>query len=448
MTPKQLAELITRTALQGVREGIDLATFRGRFESDEDRDAWAELLRQVPDFLQSIDVKEVDTDADYVADDLPPVGDEFRVVLRKEKFEGVVSILLSRSFRTIIESRDRIEEFETVAIADLDPESAFATYSQRFVPWDNVKLEAFEGRAPLPDPRALVTDFLDPTFVPADLRHWLAVDLPPKIANEFVDDWRGLAAQRVMAAIVDRVSSLEGSPQFHLQGPPTVSFCLSEQVARRLYDTLNSAGQWVYAGEPRDIDARHMLLANEIARAFRHGGFDNLDAQCLESAKSAYVAYIKSKSAEALKALSALRQSVLSETKEITERALGFARAMWKDLAIASAPFVVKVIVDASTTENSQIAKGLCFAAAGFLIFSVGAQWFLNERWLCHQKKARGVWQLDINTALTADEMKKIADDPIARSVFDYRAIGVVVTAIYLAIAWVLWQYGQGALSL
>jgi hypothetical protein len=444
MTPKQTAELVNRICIGDVRESDIAVRFGAQFQEDGERSEFVDFIQDIPNFLDSVTIYADDTDEIYDTGNLPAVGETFRVDIKKVSFENELRLLFSGS---LSENSLTISEFRAIKIADFEKQNEFKTVYTDFLIWeDNTEFIA-QDVGILPDPRKFAVDFVRPPEVPKDIRPWLVTEWPADIGG-IPTTWSVLASRNLMASISDRVSKADDAIIYHFDGPPACSFSLADHEILTKLRRLVAGADFVFLNAPGDADARHLLLANEWARSYRKSSLVDLGENCVKSAATAYSAYIKAKSSEMLSELSALRKSVLEETKQIRDKGHEFARAMWKDLAVAAAPFVVKVLSDAAQTDNSEIAKYLSFAAAAFLTLSLIFQWFLSERWLRSQVKARGIWRLEINTALTKDEMRKIADDPISRSVLDYRAVGALVTGFYAVIIYVLIQYGRGTLSL
>jgi len=112
---------------------------------------------------------------------------------------------------------------------------------------------------------------------------------------------------------------------------------------------LLKGADWTFTTGARDADTRHLLLAAEWARSHSGG---QLGEGCSESAEAAYGAYVKAGSKDSLKALAELRKTVVDEAQKASQKAQDMAGAMWKDLAVATTPFVIKVLPDSEKTAN------------------------------------------------------------------------------------------------
>ncbi len=179
----------------------------------------------------------------------------------------------------------------------------------------------------------------------------------------------------------------------------------------------------------------------KVARFFE--GF--LDS--LESARAAYAAYVKSGSRETLKALADLRKAVVEETQRVSQRAQDLAGALWKDLTVAAAPFVLKILADAAKTSSQSVAGGLALAAAVFLVFSFCIQVHINRRYLRGQKAARAVWRNALNSVLSPAEVEEFSDRPIDSAVRDYRRVHLLVGGFYVFLVIALLTFAAQSLA-
>jgi hypothetical protein len=444
MSPNELKNLILEDVQGEVRETETTLGANIVCEDEDRRAEWLGLYKNCPNFLTGITLSEVDTDEIFNANNLPEIGVLIRVLIRKPQYEDQLNLFFAESLPLLA---DMLADFRLVRIAGIREDEIFATYLTDFEDWSEEEVAVDEIRGDFADPRSFVNDFSSTPVLPTDARAWVVKD-PPTAEGGAYTAWKAVAVRKQFAMLSDRLSDKDGETVHHFDGPPACRITVPDEQLSELFDRLNSGVEWIYTNEPRDADARHLLLATEWARSYRKSNLDDLGNGALDSAKAGYQAYIKTKSAEALESLNSLRKNVLDETHKISDRGHDFAKSMWKDLAVASAPFVLKVFSDAASSTDLGVGRYLSFAAAIFLATSLFTQWFLNERWLRTQEKARGIWKLELNTALTSGELKDIADDPIARSVFDYRLVGTLVTLFYAVLIVVLVQYGRGVIDI
>ena len=194
-------------------------------------------------------------------------------------------------------------------------------------------------------------DFTADGLVPGDVRPWLLRREPTTRGEAFLI-WRAAASRRLASCLANQVSGSADSPVYHFSGPPTRTATIAETELDALFSRLNDAAVWVYR-DARDAETRHVLLANEIANTWREGAAQDLGAGALESARSAYEAYVRSGSKETLKALAELRKAAIDEAQKAAQRAQDLAGALWKDVATAAIPLALKVFPEGAKAGNA-----------------------------------------------------------------------------------------------
>lgn len=443
-TPSDIANLVRRTQ-QGdpVEEMPGHLVLRSVLDDAGLRAEWIALRDGPPDYLTAVTITDEDVDdAALEADEVPLPGQRYRIVVRSVRADGQLRLFFARS---LMSNAERLTEVDHVLIADMAPQETFSTYRSRIQLWTRDAPEPFAPSERLPDPRTYSNDFTGGGEVPGDIRPWL-LRAPPTERGEAYGVWSRLSARRLLASLADRVSRDDGAIRYHFSGPPSCAVTLDDDQATALLPRLLEGGTWVYP-DSHDTDTRHLLLAAEWARTHRSGDPTHLGDGGLESAKAAYSAYVKAGSRETLKALAELRKAVIDETQKAAQRAHDLAGAMWKDLAIAAAPFVLKILPDAGKLPNRTLAGGMALAAAAFLIFSFAVQVYINKRYFRHQKEARGVWKRALNIALRASEVEEYSEVPIGKAVTDYRRVRLAVGTVYAFLVGILIWYAIVNLS-
>lgn len=213
-------------------------------------------------------------------------------------------------------------------------------------------------------------------------------------------------------------------------------------------DGIQAAAKWVFA-DGKDAEPRHLLLSTEWARAQAGAQTDDVPERSLGSARTAYVAFVRSSSKETLKALADLRKGVVEETQKASQRAQDLAGGLWKDLAIASAPFVLKVLPDSAKAGATGVSVLLAWGAAAFLAYSFLVQTHINRRYFRTQRDGRVAWRGALGTILSTAELEQFGEKPIRDSIRDYRFVRRVVGAIYVSLfvgllAFGGYELGQG----
>ncbi len=377
------------------------------------------------------------SDASLEAGMDPVDGETFRVNLRKKAEQGCLCLFQSAS---LIAMSDEIPRRGTIRLAAMSEGETFETLGARFERWTDDAATPFTPAAQLLDPRSIVKDFTSRGRVPSDVRPWLLA-AAPRSMGEAYRAWISLATERLLCCLADQVSLDGDQPRYHFSGPPRVVLSLTLPQIEAMADGVQAAARWVYA-EGRDAEPRHLLLANEWARASGSDVSGDVANRSLESAKTAYVAFVRSGSRETLKALAELRKGVVEETQKASQRAQDLAGALWKDLAIASAPFVLKVLPDSAKAANDGISTMLTFVAAAFLVYSFLVQTHINRRYFRTQRAGRVAWRTALGTILSPEELEDFGERPIRDSIRDYRFVRLWVGVVYAALIMCLLSFG------
>lgn len=441
-TPQRIAELIRRTAPEDRDERPGHFVMRARLDDPKLRAEWLMLRSEPPPFIGKVAITEVDDDIELDEDAQAEPGGVYRITIQTPTVTGQLRLFLSASLAGWM---DQTAEVDVVMIADMAPEETFATRRARFQLWTAEEPEGFAPSEPAPDPRAFCSDFTGTHQTPSDIRPWLVRSAPVRQGDAWTI-WTKASSRKLMAAISDRVSNGDQGPLYHFSGPPACSLSLTDAEIAALNPTLQAAAEWIFL-EGRDADTRHLFMAAEWARTHRAGAAGLLGKGSLASAMAAWAAYAKSGSKETLKALTELRKAVADEGQKAAQRAQDMAGAMWKDVAIASVPFVLKILPDASKLTSQRLAGMFALVAAAFLVFSFGIQVYINSRYFRTQAAARAVWKRALNTALTPDEVEEFSETPIQTGVADYERVRLAIGVIYAALVTALLVYAVANLS-
>jgi hypothetical protein len=230
-------------------------------------------------------------------------------------------------------------------------------------------------------------------------------------------------------------------------GPPKAQFRADDPKLAAAYDQLIACASWVFTSG-QDIEARHLIFASELARAYRPiAPLTEVLGHALDSAKATYEAHVQSSSRETLKALGELRKSVIDEAQKVTQRTQDLTSGLWRDVAISAAPFVLKILGDATKAANAEVTAGFYFAAAIFLLTSFILQTQINKSYLNNQRAARARWFDTLYNYISSEEREKIADGPIRSAERSYETTKYIIGLIYSFLIVILLSFGVWELA-
>jgi len=437
-SPNDIAELILEThggAEANIDERVGSLVFQAEISNQDLIDRWLALKEVCPSFLQAVTINSADTDAEVTADYSPVDNEKIRVTLLKATNDDQTCIFFGGSISKLRESLNGVS---SVRIADLPDNGTFTTERTRFCKWIISQASDHNCSELLSDPRNYSRDFTGQNHLPKDIRPWLIRTKPEEESSAFTA-WQKITARKLMAVLANQITIDNGRIIYSFNGPPIRKFHIDDDHLLPLIDRLSESAQWIFL-DAKDSEVRHLFVSNEWGRSLN---IDDLGVEATESAKRTYEAYAKASGKETLKALTELRKSVLEESQKIAERAHNLARALWKDLAIASSPFVLKVFSQADKAQNDLVAAIFSFIAAIFLLFAFGSQIILNFRFFNSQKSARKTWNRPLLEILSNEELQKFSEKPIEDGVKDYKFMAWVVGVIYAALIAVLLWFGS-----
>lgn len=439
MTPSDIANAIRCVASADgeFEERPDTLVFFSYLEDQAAREQWDKVRVSPPFFISQVYIHDAETDT--VFSSYAPIisGQKFRITILKRIVEGELHFLFAVSIQHNAES---FQHFHSVQVADMGVDETFATHFARCQRWTTDTLDIYSPFEPLADPRKYVRDFSVSRVVPDDIRPWLLRASPSKEGEAFAA-WRELATSRILSSLADQVSDAGSQLVFNFSGPPTQRISVDKRELTAASSALQGAAKWVFL-EGKDVDTRHLLFANEIARSYRTGELASACSQGLESAQSAYSAYVKAGSRETLKALADLRKAVIEETQKISQKAQELAAGLWKDIPVAAAPFILKLFGDSAKISSSTVAGTLSLLAATFLFISYSMQVYINSRFFKHQDDSRVVWRQILCTTLSSEELHQLSDQPIEGCKKDYNRVRCFVGFIYFLLCAGLLYFG------
>lgn len=429
MTPSEFAAEIRSVLVEAANcdERSDLIAFSARLPVGEVRTRWLRLVDHNPDCVASISIVYAETDVVLTADADADAGEVFDVIVRKNVGGNVLRVFLAENVGDVF-FRSEIG-ITAVCVAELGDQESFCTFAAHFQRWSDHPVDPYRPPEELKDPRKLVRDYSGQGLVPSDIGRWM-LRREPEVQGDAFRSWRVFAARNLLAAVVDHVSDDKGVIAYHLSGPPRVTFMVTDDQLTDIFDNLTLAAHWIYVSG-RDVDTRHLFFTAEFARNYRADGFDGAVHRCLESAKTTYGAHAKSASRETLKAIAELRKNILDETRAVAQRAHELSTSLWRDLIVAAAPFVLRMLPGGTKVGDGIALAFLAIVAAVFLAFSFFVQVWLNSKHFSQQKSSRDVWRQLLVPYISGHELDEFSDSPVRETMAVYSRARLLVGIAY-----------------
>lgn len=436
LSPIHVLALLDRlTHKADVDERASALRLSGQFPDAEALEEWRAFQRGPGGQIERVTISVEGTDAALEPDDAFVPGRPYRIGITKRLNPGTVCVFFQSSVTPALLSE---AAGGSLLIADITPSETFECLGMSVDIWSDVSVLAkFAPFGDPIDPRKWVFDLSDPRIVPSDLRPWL-LKRQPEIEGDAFSTWKSEAALRLWSSLVDQVAGSAKERRYILAGPPTHDVRVSENDIAGAFRPLRYASEWIFA-DVTDQDARHLIFGSELAQTLRALALPLADAIpiALDNAKAAYRAHVQSASRETLKALADLRRAVVDETQKTVERTHDLTGALWRDLLVAAAPFVIKILPDSANISSSLIARCFLCVAALYLIGSFTAQTLVNRDFFMQQRRARATWYAALTRYLPKQEYNEISAEPIeaAKRVYDRVLVGVGAFYAALVIA-------------
>lgn len=443
---KSLVDHVLDLIARGVEgdERPETLALRGPLPSAEVQALWLEIAAKVPAPMVSLQVYDPAISGDVDPRDPFDPDREVVITIEKPAVEGVALFFFQSSLAAYLPERTLRPR---IAIADLRPVEAFNTRGLEVVPWNLPDTPNAVTQPPNRiDPTPYVRDFVPLREVPTDLGPWLLVT-PAANPSDAFDLWGAIAARRLLASLVSRASLDEAQVWLQASGPPAFRIQADDPAVATAREELHEAAHWVFLSGS-DVEARHLIFAAELARAHRVGqSMAQTVEHALEAARLTYEAHVQSSSRETLKTLADLRKTVIDETQKVAQRAQDMTATLWRDLAVSAAPFVLKVLGDATKVTGPIVSAIFYFAAAAFIVLSFGLQWRINAAYFRSQEASRMRWMQTLYSYISAREREEIAVAPIEEAMRNYRETRSVLMVVYGVLVCGLIYFGAVVLN-
>lgn len=419
-------------------ERLDTLVLRGPFASEIEQSIWLNLRRNLPAPFIALGIYNPDISGDLDAEDEFSANQIYIITIEKPKIQGVAYFIFEQGAIDFLQAVDMPHQ---ILIADFANDAAFSARGLAVKKWD---LNAHLISPPITDPicpAKLVSDYVPSREIVPDLAPWIGTT-PPIQTSRFYKKWQAIAARRLFGGLVSSAWLDDGHVWLQASGPPMFRVRADDPSISNCWLTLTEIANWVYLSG-LDIEARHRLFTSELARADRSGQtlIETLK-RAWEAADVAYAAHIQSSSRETLKALGDLRKTVIEETQKVSQRAQDLTTGLWKDVAVTSAPFILKLVPDAGKIATLLISGCFYFAAAAFISVSFGLQWRINRAFFDSQKVSRARWFQTLYTYISNRERTEIAEEPIEQALKNYRETRNVLLIVYFFLVVVLIGFG------
>jgi hypothetical protein len=400
----------------GVDERVDAVRLTGHFADSEEQREWIDLRKNANKTSDHISIYDLSISDELQDEDVFDAGRLVIITIVKPIINGCIVIIFSENLAVFLNS---LKDSRKILVADMKPECGFRAIGLDVVPWQPGDLVLpFQSPVAI-NPRLYVRDQVEKREIVDDLTPWIIVDPPQEESIEFMM-WKHVSARRLLGSLSNSAYLHSGDVWLEFKGPPAFRIAANDNSVNVAWDELSKCARWVYCGGS-DIDVRHLIFAAELGRVHRSGTLRENVEIALEAAHATYEAHVQSSSRETIKALADLRKAIIDETHKITQRAQELTNSLWRDVAIASAPFLVSMLGRSNGSDGNYILGSLFIISAAILATTFFLQVRINESYFSAQHNSRQQWMHSLRSLISDQERLRIAEDPIHAAIKNYK---------------------------
>lgn len=316
--------------------------------------------------------------------------------------------------------------------------TGFKTKGFSVLSWDGEPLPGLpclEPKSDAIDPRKGVVRDLTGTTVPADPYRWILIG--DDGSGEPWNIWKFLAAKNLATLLVSDVWK-EDTTKVSLNGARKRTFSLGERCQDdKAYAKICQAADWILVKQ--DTEARHEVLVRRLSAIVRdshsNGDLEWLTVlpeylqEALDGARLDHRAYVRSKSAETVKAMADLRKAVGEDVSRIVDRVHRLSTGFVIGLAALATGLGVRLTL-LSSQKNTWAAAGIifCFVLLAITWSSIIIQHHVSSKSLVNELRNMRRWHKNIHIALTRSDYRELALHPVLDAIRLYKKTAKITT--------------------
>ena len=420
---KCLESLINELGEQpSIRETIEQIDISGRVspkQSDSFKQAYNEFLKEMAgDWSVSIH------DGEFEEISIDSITNEDITLVVKKPVGGRVFFATLAGFASALDNNSLTLSRELLVLGSF---TGFKTQGFSVLPWDGTPLSSLPYCDPSTDsidPRKGIVRDLTGITVPADPYRWILVG--DKGSGKPWESWISKATRKLTTLFVSDVWE-EDNTKVSLNGTRKRTFVLgSERKDENAYEKILEASEWLLVKQ--DTEARHEVLVRRLSAIVRDSDTDWLTIlpealkEALDGARLDHRAYVRSKSAETVKAMADLRKAVGEDVSRIVERVHRLSTGFVVGLAALATGLGVRLTLLTSQKSNWP-AAGIMFCVVVLAITwaSIIIQRHVSSKSLVNELRHMRRWHRNVHTALTRSDYIELALRPVLDAVRLYK---------------------------
>lgn len=424
---KCLASLIDSLGGQAnIRETIGQIDISGHVspeKSDDFKRAYEDFsAKKSEDWSISIrdgEFSEISTDA---------IANEDVTLVIKKPVGGRIFFASLAGFSAALEDKALTLASELLVLNAFD---GFKTKGFSVLPWDGEPLPGLpclEPDSDAIDPRKGVVRDLTGNTVPADPYRWILVGHDG--GGEPWNIWKTLATKNLATLLASDVWK-EDTIKVSINGARKRTFSLGEKCQdSNAYAKICQAADWILVKQ--DTEARHEVLVRRLSAIVRDSDSNGVPEwltvlpeslqEALDGARLDHRAYVRSKSAETVKAMADLRKAVGEDVSRIVERIHRLSAGFVIGLAALATGLGVRLTL-LTSQKNTWAVAGIIFCCVVLAITwaSIVLQHHVSSKSLVNELRNMRRWHKNIHIALTRSDYRELALHPVLDAIRLYK---------------------------
>tara|TARA_R110000823_G_scaffold234343_2_gene360571 strand:+ start:2254 stop:3663 length:1410 start_codon:yes stop_codon:yes gene_type:complete len=343
--------------------------------------------------------------------------------------EGLAYFFTAKGFKAALQANS-LDNFHEIRV--LGEFNGFLTRRFSVLPWAGEVLSTESIRArdhhDIDPRRALVRD-LTGSVVPKDPYSWMLLGKPS--VGEIWETWKNLASQRLSCLLASEIWNENGQTMVSLNGARRRTFTLEEnleEISTNRYLKLCEAVEWMLVHH--DTEARHEVLIRRLATLAPENehsspSWSNILPQiileALDGARLDHRAYVRSKSAESVKAMAELRKVIGEDISKIIEKAHRLSGGFIAGVAALAAGLGIRLIMFTGREVSTALSLIFCFIFLAVIWSGLLLQRRVSSKSLVNDLRHMRKWHRNTHLALSRADYAELALAPVLDAIKLYK---------------------------
>lgn len=342
---------------------------------------------------------------------------------------GSAYFFTEKGFKIALQN-ENFENFQEVRVCGNFP--SFKTRRFHVLPWNGEILPLAQAQEPSHyevDPRLALIRDLTGAIVPRDPYIWMLLGEPG--AGAIWETWKTVALQKLSYLLTSEIWDENGQLMASLNGARRRTFSLqpsATEFSTNRYLKICEAVEWMLVHH--DAEARHEVLIRRLATLAPDNGQSALAwpnavikiiPEALDGARLDHRAYIRSKSAESVKAMADLRKVIGEDISKIIEKAHRLSVGFITGVAALAAGLGIRLIMFAGKEVTPLLSLTFCIILLAVIWSGLLLQRYVSSKSLVNDLRHMRNWHRNTHLALSRSDYAELALRPVLDAVKLYK---------------------------